>query len=124
MGHKNWGEGRGAFFPKIDNWGSFNKRASGNSFINKSSIWIPFQIAFLHILILTWKIHQCTCAYQGVTNVSFSENFVYVLNGWPHTNFRGFFLHFVVLRVLISENDDLFLITFGVENFKVSIKRI
>ena len=23
------------------------------------------------------------CAYQGVRNVSFSENFAYVLNGWP-----------------------------------------
>ena len=22
------------------------------------------------------------CAYQGVRNVTFSENFVYVLNGW------------------------------------------
>ena len=25
------------------------------------------------------------CAYQGVRNVSFSENFGYVLNGWPLT---------------------------------------
>ena len=25
------------------------------------------------------------CAYQGVRNVSFSENFAYVLNGWPQT---------------------------------------
>ena len=24
-----------------------------------------------------------TCAYQGVRDVSFSENFAYVLNGWP-----------------------------------------
>ena len=24
-----------------------------------------------------------TCAYQEVRNVSFSENFAYVLNGWP-----------------------------------------
>ena len=23
------------------------------------------------------------CAYQGVRNVSFSENFAYVINGWP-----------------------------------------
>ena len=23
------------------------------------------------------------CVYQGVRNVSFSENFAYVLNGWP-----------------------------------------
>ena len=28
-------------------------------------------------------IHTRTCAYQGVRNVSFSENFAYVLNGWP-----------------------------------------
>ena len=26
--------------------------------------------------------HKGTCAYQGVRNVSFSENFAYVLNGW------------------------------------------
>ena len=28
-----------------------------------------------------WYTH--TCAYQGVRNVSFSENFPYVINGWP-----------------------------------------
>ena len=27
--------------------------------------------------------NQGTCAYQGVRNVSFSEIFAYVLNGWP-----------------------------------------
>ena len=27
-----------------------------------------------------------TCTYQGVRNVSFSENFAYVFNGWPPTN--------------------------------------
>ena len=27
-------------------------------------------------------IHTRTCAYQGVRNVSFSENFAHVLNGW------------------------------------------
>ena len=26
---------------------------------------------------------RTTCAYQGVRNVSFSENFAYVLNEWP-----------------------------------------
>ena len=26
--------------------------------------------------------HPRTCAYQRVRNVSFSENFAYVLNGW------------------------------------------
>ena len=28
-------------------------------------------------------IRTCTCAYQGVKNVSFSESFAYVLNGFP-----------------------------------------
>ena len=28
-------------------------------------------------------IRTFTCAYQGVRNVSFSENVAYVLNGWP-----------------------------------------
>ena len=28
-------------------------------------------------------IRTRTCAYQGVSNISFSENFAYVLNGWP-----------------------------------------
>ena len=27
--------------------------------------------------------HKSTCAYRGVRNNSFSEYFVYVLNGWP-----------------------------------------
>ena len=26
-------------------------------------------------------LKNCTCAYQGVVNVSFSDNFEYVLNG-------------------------------------------
>ena len=30
-------------------------------------------------------IRTRTCAYQGVRNVSFSENFAYVLNAWPLT---------------------------------------
>ena len=32
---------------------------------------------------LTPLISTHTCAYRGVRNVSFSENFAYVLNGWP-----------------------------------------
>ena len=31
-------------------------------------------------------IHTRTCAYQGVRNVSFSEDFAYVLNGWPQNS--------------------------------------
>ena len=30
-----------------------------------------------------------TCVYQGVRNVSFSENFAYVLNGWTLSLFRS-----------------------------------
>ena len=29
------------------------------------------------------------CAYQGVRNVSFSENFAYVLNEWTHPECVG-----------------------------------
>ena len=32
-------------------------------------------------------IRTRTCAYQGVRNVSFSENVAYVLNGWPRNGF-------------------------------------
>ena len=28
-------------------------------------------------------IRTFTCVYQGIRNVSFSENVAYVLNGWP-----------------------------------------
>ena len=31
------------------------------------------------------KQFTCTCAYQGVRNVSFSENFAYILNVWSYT---------------------------------------
>ena len=33
---------------------------------------------------LSRLIHIPACAYQGVRNVSFSENFSLVLNGWPN----------------------------------------
>ena len=32
-------------------------------------------------------IRRRTCTYQGVKNVSFSEDFAYLLNGWPPANF-------------------------------------
>ena len=32
-------------------------------------------------------IRTRTCVYQGIRNASFSENFAYVLNGWPLINF-------------------------------------
>ena len=31
-------------------------------------------------------IRTRTCVYQGFRNVSFSENFAYVLNGWSYSN--------------------------------------
>ena len=34
-------------------------------------------------------IRTRTCAYQGVKNVSFSENFAYVLNGQPLSNLQN-----------------------------------
>ena len=41
-------------------------------------------------------IRTRACAYQGVTNVSFSENFAYVLNGW-------FLMPKVVTKVIRSD---------------------
>ena len=35
------------------------------------------------LIFLTPLIRTRTCTYQGVRNVTFSENFAYVLNGWP-----------------------------------------
>ena len=37
---------------------------------------------FPKIYFLTPLTHKCTCAYQGVRKVSFSENFTQVLNEW------------------------------------------
>ena len=34
-------------------------------------------------------IRTSTCAYQGVRNVSFSENFAYVLNEWSLKAMQG-----------------------------------
>ena len=31
-------------------------------------------------------IRTCSCAYQGVRNISSLENFAYVLNGWSLLN--------------------------------------
>ena len=40
--------------------------------------------------ISNFLIRTRTCAYQGVRNVSFSENFTYALNGWPLPDFHSF----------------------------------
>ena len=34
------------------------------------------------------------CAYQEITNVSFSETFAYVLNGWPLSSTLALHLFF------------------------------
>ena len=54
---------------------------------------------FLKCNIYNPLIRTRTYAYQGVRNVSFSENFAYVLNGWPQTGlhlkiFGGFYHNF------------------------------
>ena len=38
---------------------------------------------FLRYSVTVILILSRTCAYQGVSNVSFSESLAYVLNGWP-----------------------------------------
>ena len=38
------------------------------------------------IVLTPWYIRTRTCAYQRVRNISFSENFAYVLNEWPLAN--------------------------------------
>ena len=45
-----------------------------------------------------------TYAYQGVKNVSFSENFAYVLNGWPLGSLF-FRLTYLFLLVQLSRRD-------------------
>ena len=35
----------------------------------------------------------CACAYQGVRNVSFSENFAYLLNEWPPSDINVNVIH-------------------------------
>ena len=37
--------------------------------------------------------------------------------------FMDFFYHFIILRVLISENGDLLLIICGIQNFEVYLER-
>ena len=46
------------------------------------------------------SIRGCACAYQGVRNVSFSEQFVYVLHELRELNFRIPFLSKIFLKSL------------------------
>ena len=45
-----------------------------------------------------WYAHVRTCAYQGVKNVTFSENFACVLNGWPLHRFKSVNLSGIMVR--------------------------
>ena len=48
-------------------------------------------------------IRTRTCVYKGVRNVSFSESFAYVLNGWPLSALK--LLHFShIIPTQITEN--------------------
>ena len=40
------------------------------------------------------------CAYQKVRNVSFSKNFVYVLNGWLHSVWMLGFIQFEIFNII------------------------
>ena len=58
-----------------------------NAFLIKSPRVTPSVILTLLKFNFQFKVHfspteKRMCAYQGVRNVSFSENFAYVLNGW------------------------------------------
>ena len=54
---------------------------------NSKNLWHLFLTSphFKVTVICDYSIdfYKDTCAYQGVRNVSFSENFAYVLNEWP-----------------------------------------
>ena len=58
-------------------------------------------------------IRTRTCAYQGVRNVSFSENFAYVLNGWLHpskeqSSHRSFSVKNGVLKICANFTKNTF----------------
>ena len=63
----------------FNNWEKMERTASCVYYVctvfRKTNIWNP-------------PIRTRSCSYQGVRNVSFSENFAYVLNGWSVTNMR------------------------------------
>ena len=46
----------------------------------------------------SWYAHVRTCAYQGVRNVSFSESFAYLLNGWTLLSKPLFATHLDTVR--------------------------
>ena len=50
------------------------------------------------------NFHKGTCAYQEVRNVSFSENFTYVLNGWPLCQLQNAKLNFPKFCKVYAQN--------------------
>ena len=56
----------------------------------ESSIYYSPKFSEKLTFLTPWYAHVHTCAYQGVRNVSFSENFAYVLNGWPQSKILKF----------------------------------
>ena len=80
----NWGEGLEVFRK-----GEFDKRAQHQKIgfydyitcYNYTKFWKTTRDDPLSTYAKFSEIRTRTCAYQGVRNVSFSENFAYVLNG-------------------------------------------
>ena len=56
-----------------------------------------------------WYVHVHTCVYQGVRNVSFSENVAYVLNEWPPEVQQKRISHFAIdgFKIWLWENKPL-----------------
>ena len=60
--------------------------------------WVVFQF-FIQKYQYKYIIQVCACAYQGVENVSFSENFAYVLYEWPLSQSECRYFYVQVIRV-------------------------
>ena len=70
--------------PNVSTLNSFNTSIKGPSIKYIRKIFRKTNIS-------NRLIRTRTCAYQGVRNVSFSENFAYVLNGWHQTKYQMYF---------------------------------
>ena len=73
-----------AFETSVDIFGIISHFQVTNQNISKKGSSIKY------VRKISWKtnisnplIRARTCEYQGFRNISFSENFAYVLNGWP-----------------------------------------
>ena len=76
---------------------------------NKKPIHLVVRKIFRKTNISYPLIRTCTCAYQGIINVSFPENFVYVLNGWAqgrcHEEKIFYKMHKKIRNYCIKESD-------------------